>query len=280
MDGVVTAADDDVWLDDGREMPETPVERDRLAEQILAVDRGERAMDRIVRLYAPLVNHLASRFAHRGEPLDDLTQVANLALLKAAERFDAEAGTRFSTYAIPTIIGEIKRHFRDSGWALRVPRQVQERALRLRSLMSTLAQDLGRSPTVAELAERTDLSLDEVLEALDAGATYRVETLDAPESDSGDVRQLVPAVEELHFELVEGWAQVAPLLRRLPKREQTLLYLRFVEEQSQRQIAQTLGISQMHVSRLLRRTLDTLRRWAAGKGDGSDGSENDPEDEV
>lgn len=279
MGGLASAQKDDpIYLETSEsDGVVSPVERDRIAEQILARSRDAEAMDRIVRLYAPLVNHLASRFAHRGEPLDDLTQVANLALLKAADRFNHDAGTRFSTYAIPTIIGEIKRHFRDSGWALRVPRQVQERALRLRTLMGSMAQDLGRSPTIKELAKHTDLTVDEVLEALDAGGTYRVETLDIPDAEGGESRHVASAAaEEPNFELVEGWAQVAPLLRRLPKREQTLLYLRFVEEQSQRQIATTLGISQMHVSRLLRRTLELLRSWAAG----SDDSENFLDSEV
>jgi len=239
--------------------PETsPAERDDVAAELLGNGAPD-AVDTVVRLYEPLVKHLASRFAHRGEPFEDLLQVANLALVKAASRFDPEAGTRFSSYAIPTILGEIKRHFRDSGWSVRVPRRLQERALRLRGLMETLPQRLGRSPTVAELAEHAGMDVDAVLEALEAGGTYRTDSIDENGGHDDALGRQV-AIEDVRFDVIEGWVHVAPLLRRLPRREQALLYLRFVEELPQRRIADKLGISQMHVSRLLRRTLEDLRR--------------------
>jgi RNA polymerase sigma-B factor len=218
------------------------------------------AREELVRMYYPLVEYLARRFRSRGEPLDDLIQVASIGLLKAVDRFEVERGVKFSTYAVPTIIGELKRHFRDTGWAMRVPRRLQERALLLRSVISSASQELGRSPTVAEIAKRCDLTEEEVLEAMDTMHAHSVESLDAPmdDEDGGGNIHTIGEVDET-LDVLEGWANVAPLLRTLPERERRLLYYRFVCGMPQSQIAQQLGISQMHVSRLLSRTLVSLR---------------------
>ena len=211
-----------------------------------------------------MAEYLARRFSGRGESLDDLVQVASLGLLKAIDRFDAERGVRFDTYAVPTMVGELKRHFRDTGWALRVPRRLQERSLQLRSIIADLGQQLGRSPKVAEIAERAGLNEEEVLEALEAVHAHSIGSLDAPiGEDKQDVAEVLGA-EDRDLELTERWADVAPLLRELEERERQLLYYRFIADMSQSQIADILGISQMHVSRLLARTLAHLR---AGVGE-------------
>jgi len=171
---------------------------------------------------------------------------------------------KFSTYAVPTIIGELKRHFRDTGWAMRVPRRLQERALLLRTVITDSYQELGRSPTVAEIAKRADLSEEDVLEAMDTMHAHSVESLDAPIDDDENSSMSTLGAEDQQLEQLEGWADVAPLLRTLPERERLLLYYRFVAGMPQSQIAQKLGISQMHVSRLLARTLQTLRNSVNG----------------
>ncbi|HVL33238.1 MAG TPA: SigB/SigF/SigG family RNA polymerase sigma factor [Actinomycetota bacterium] len=218
------------------------------------------AREGLVHLYYPLVEYLARRFRSRGEPIDDLIQVASIGLLKAIDRFDTERGVKFSTYAVPTIIGELKRHFRDTGWAMRVPRRLQERALLLRTVISSAYQELGRSPTVSEIAKRAGLTDEEVLEAMDTMHAHSLESLDTP--SEGDEKSPMHAVgaEDDTLEILEGWANVAPLLRTLPERERSLLYYRFVCGMPQSQIADKLGISQMHVSRLLAKTLSTLRK--------------------
>lgn len=217
------------------------------------------ARDELVRIYFPLVEYLARRYRSRGEPFDDLVQVASIGLLKAIDRFEPERGVKFSTYAVPTIIGELKRHFRDTGWAMRVPRRLQERALLLRRVIADSYQELGRSPTVAELARRAGLTSEEVLEAMDTMHAHSIESLDAPINDNDDSSMSTLGSEDETLELLEGWANVGPLLRTLPERERRLLYYRFVQGMPQSQIAQQLGISQMHVSRLLTRTLQALR---------------------
>jgi RNA polymerase sigma-B factor len=217
------------------------------------------AREELVRLFYPLAEHLARRFRSRGEPLDDLIQVASIGLLKAIDRFDLERGVRFSTYAVPTIVGELKRHFRDTGWAIRVPRRLQERALLVRDAIASASQELGRSPTVSELAMFANISEEEVLEAMETMHAHSVESLDTPvDDDTAGTASAIGEVDET-LELLEGWANAAPLLRTLPERERRLLYYRFVCDMPQSQIAQSLGISQMHVSRLLARTLAHLR---------------------
>jgi RNA polymerase sigma-B factor len=218
------------------------------------------AREELARLFQPLAEYLARRFFGRGEPLEDLVQVANLGLLKAIDRFDLSRGVKFSTYATATVVGELKRHFRDKGWALRVPRRLQESGMKVGRTVTEMYQELGRAPTVAEIAERTGLSQDEVLEAMETAHAYTTASLDAPTDEEGATSLDRLGKEEEAFELLEGWTMVAPAIRELPARERNILYLRFFRGLTQTQIADELGISQMHVSRLLSRTLRDLRR--------------------
>jgi RNA polymerase sigma-B factor len=220
--------------------------------------------DELVAAHLGLAEYLARRFANRGEPLDDLVQVASLGLLKAVGRFDPERGVEFSTYATHTIVGELKRHFRDKGWAIRAPRRMQELYLRLGKVVGTLGQELGRSPTIAELAAEVEVSEEEVLEALEAGAAYRFASLDAPAGGDSDGETLASRLGEEDARLVdaERRATLFPLLAQLPRREQTILQLRFFDGLTQSEIANRLGISQMHVSRLLARSVAQLRAAA------------------
>jgi RNA polymerase sigma-B factor len=206
--------------------------------------RGE-----LVELHLPLVEYLARRFRNRGEWLDDLTQVATIGLIKSIDRFDLGRGVEFSTYATPTIVGEIKRHFRDKGWAVRVPRRLQELKLALTKAIGDLAQRLGRAPTVAELA---------VLESANAYSTVSLDAPDSGDEDAPAVAESLGMVDEA-LEGVEYRESLKPLLERLPPREKRILLLRFFGNMTQSQIATELGISQMHVSRLLARTLTQLR---------------------
>ncbi|WP_372482002.1 RNA polymerase sigma factor SigF [Streptomyces fuscigenes] len=216
--------------------------------------------NRLVRMHLPLVEHLARRFRNRGEPLDDLTQVATIGLIKSVDRFDPDRGVEFSTYATPTVVGEIKRHFRDKGWAVRVPRRLQELRLSLTTATAELSQQHGRSPTVHELAERLGISEEEVLEGLESANAYSTLSLDVPDTDdeSPAVADTLGAEDEA-LEGVEYRESLKPLLEDLPPREKRILLLRFFGNMTQSQIAQEVGISQMHVSRLLARTLAQLR---------------------
>jgi RNA polymerase sigma-B factor len=210
------------------------------------------ARDGLVSLHMPLVEHLARRFRNRGEPYDDLVQVATIGLIKAVDRFDSDRGVEFSTYATPTILGEIKRYFRDKGWAIRVPRRLQE--LRL-------TQELGRAPTVAELSERLGLSSDLVIEGLESANAYNTLSLDAPDAGDAESSTVLDALgaDDEALESVEYRESLKPLLARLETREKRILTLRFFRGMTQSQIAEEIGISQMHVSRLLARTLTELR---------------------
>ncbi|MYT75871.1 MULTISPECIES: RNA polymerase sigma factor SigF [unclassified Streptomyces] len=216
--------------------------------------------NQLVRMHLPLVEHLARRFRNRGEPLDDLTQVATIGLIKSVDRFDPERGVEFSTYATPTVVGEIKRHFRDKGWAVRVPRRLQELRLALTTATAELSQMHGRSPTVHELAEKLAISEEEVLEGLESANAYSTLSLDVPDTDdeSPAVADTLGAEDEA-LEGVEYRESLKPLLEDLPPREKRILLLRFFGNMTQSQIAQEVGISQMHVSRLLARTLAQLR---------------------
>jgi RNA polymerase sigma-B factor len=224
-------------------------------EQRLRI-RGE-----LVELHLPLVEYLARRFRNRGEWLDDLTQVATIGLIKSIDRFDLERGVEFSTYATPTIVGEIKRHFRDQGWAVRVPRRLQELKLALTKAIGDLAQREGRAPTVAEIAAHLQMSEEEVLEGLETANAYSTVSLDAPESGDDDAPAVAETLGMLDdaLEGVEYRESLKPLLEQLPPREKRILLLRFFGNMTQSQIASELGISQMHVSRLLARTLTQLR---------------------
>ena len=226
--------------------------------------RSSHLRDELIEAHLGLAEYLARRFANRGEPLDDLVQVASLGLVKAVERFDPDRGLEFTTFATPTIVGELKRHFRDKGWAVRVPRRVQELHLRVTRVVEDLSLELGRSPTIGEIAERSGTTEDEVIEAMDAGSAYRSASLDAGSSDAEDERGqgLLATLGELDPELTraERRASLGPLIASLPEREQVMLYLRFYDGLTQSEIAKRLGISQMHVSRLLSRSLAQLRQ--------------------
>jgi RNA polymerase sigma-B factor len=234
---------------------------ERLAQ--LPPDDPERIRIRatLVELHLPLVEYLARRFRNRGEWLDDLTQVATIGLIKSIDRFDLDRGVEFSTYATPTIVGEIKRHFRDKGWAVRVPRRLQELKLSLTKAIGDLAQREGRAPTVSELAAHLQMSEEEVLEGLESANAYSTVSLDAPDSGDEDAPAVADSLGMIDdaLEGVEYRESLKPLLERLPPREKKILLLRFFGNMTQSQIAAELGISQMHVSRLLARTLAQLR---------------------
>jgi RNA polymerase sigma-B factor len=240
-------------------------ERDELRRKFhaYAESRDRSLRDDLVTAHMGLAEYLARRFTNRGEPLDDLIQVAALGLLKAVDRFDPERGLEFSTYATPTIVGELKRHFRDKGWAVRVPRRVQELHLRLGSVVSVLSQELGRSPTIGEIAQAAAVSEEEVLEAIEAGHAYRFTSLDAP-SGNEDEPSLSSELGSEDQGLIDSEHRVAlsPLIAQFPPRERMILHLRFFEGMTQSEIAGRLGISQMHVSRLLARALAQLRSQA------------------
>lgn len=217
--------------------------------------------DELVRMHRPLVEYLARRFRNRGEPYDDLVQVASIGLIKSVDRFESDRGVEFSTYATPTIVGEIKRHFRDKGWTIRVPRRLQELKLALTRATSELSQANGRSPTVHELAVHLGLSEEEILEGMESAHAYSAVSLDAPGGDENDSPSVADTlgVQDAAIEGVEYRESLKPLLERLQPREKRILLLRFFGNQTQSQIAAELGISQMHVSRLLARTLSQLR---------------------
>ncbi|HEX7355453.1 MAG TPA: RNA polymerase sigma factor SigF [Mycobacteriales bacterium] len=224
-------------------------------------DEHRAVRDELVEMHLPLVEYLARRFRNRGEPYDDLVQVATIGLIKSVDRFDSDRGVEFSTYATPTVVGEIKRHFRDKGWTIRVPRRLQELKLALARATSELAQSNGRSPTVAELAAYLELSEEEVLEGMESAHAYSAVSLDAPGGDDADAPSVADSlgVQDTALEGVEYRESLKPLLEALPTREKRILMLRFFGNQTQSQIAAELGISQMHVSRLLARTLAQLR---------------------
>lgn len=222
-------------------------------------ERGDlSARDRLVEEHLPLVRSLARRYAGRGEPLDDLVQVGSIGLIKAIDRFDLDRGVELSTYAIPTIVGELKRHFRDTGWAVHVPRRLKELSLRLNTAVEELGGALGRSPTIAELAAEVQADEEQVIEALDASRAYTAVSLSAP-ADDGGVRLDLIGEDEAGYETSEHRAQLLPGLDRLDARERRILHLRFGGGMTQTQIAREIGISQMHVSRLIRRALETMR---------------------
>ncbi len=217
------------------------------------------AREELVRNYQPLAEYLARKFSGRGEQVDDLIQVAMIGLLNAIDRFDRGREVQFPTYAAVTIIGELKRHFRDKGWAVRVPRRLQETGLRVSRAIGEMWQELGRSPTVKEIAARLDLQEEEILEAIEAMQAYSATSLEAPVGDEGPSHADLLSQEDETLEMLEGWASIAPKLKQLPARERRILYLRFFKGLTQSEIAEQLQISQMHVSRLLSQTLVRLR---------------------
>lgn len=210
----------------------------------------------VVEDHLPLVRYLARRYRNLGEPLDDLVQVGTIGLIKAVDRFDPQRGTEFTTYATPTILGEIKRHFRDRSWAVRVPRRLKDLQQRLSLARAELTQSLGRAPTVLEVATHLGIDPDAALEALEAHQAYCTVPLENPlERLASGIALVDPALEE-----VIDRESLRPLLQRLAEREKRILVLRFFRGLTQSEIAEELGISQMHVSRLLARTMDQLRR--------------------
>jgi RNA polymerase sigma-B factor len=229
----------------------------------LPADHPERQDVRndLVALHMPLVRFLARRYRDRGEALEDLLQVGAVGLIKSVDRFDPHRGVVFSTFATPTILGEIKRHFRDKAWMVRVPRQLQELKGRLGTAREELAHRLGRSPTIAELADFMGLTQEQVLEGFDAANAYSAVSIDAPVAGEGSVGASIEdklGAEDGALDLVERRHCVAPLLDALPERERQIIFLRFFREKTQAEIAEELGLSQMHVSRLLSQTLGRL----------------------
>ena len=228
----------------------------------------ESARDRLVEANLPLARAIARRYAGRGEPFEDLVQVASIGVIKAIDRFDVTRGVFFQTYAVPTIVGEIKRHFRDRAWAVYVPRRLKELNQRLSKLIEEMTATLGRSPTIAELAEAAGAEEEEVIEALESSRAYRAESLTAPEGDDSDVHRFrALGVAEEAYDRAEDQALLESGLQALDEREQDIIRLRFYEGLTQTQIANALGISQMHVSRLIRRALETMRAQLEGDTD-------------
>ncbi len=225
--------------------------------------QGDRlAREELVRRFMPLARSLARRYDRSSEPFEDLLQVASLGLLKALDRFDPEMGHPFASFAVPTILGEMRRHFRDAGWSVHVPRGSQERALKVRDAQERLANERGRAPTVQELAQYLELGQDDVIDALQAIQAYESLSLDAPRPGATDEATSygdAMGEEDARYELVELDATVSAVLGRIPQRERQILRMRFVEDLTQTEIAARVGISQMQVSRLLRRSLDQLR---------------------
>jgi RNA polymerase sigma-B factor len=223
------------------------------------------AREALAERFLPLARRLARRYAHTSEPLEDLEQVASVGLLKAIDRYDPARHTAFSSFAVPTILGEIKRHFRDRGWAVRVPRDVQELAVRLERLGDDLARELGRSPTLDELAERAGATPEHVLEAREAAASaYRADSLDAPREGEGsdEAYETALGAEDPGFRAAEEAATMERLMQVLTAREREVLRLRFAEDLTQTEIGRRVGVSQMHVSRLLQRAIEKLRQAA------------------
>ena len=219
------------------------------------------AREELIHLHLSLVEHCARRFRNRGEPFEDLVQVGTIGLIKAVDRFETDRGVEFSTYATPTVIGEIKRHFRDKGWAIRVPRRLQELRMQIGTATGELTQKLGRSPTPRELSEVVGCTVEEIMEGIESSHAYATLSLDASDdSDDGPPAMLARlGVDDANIEHVEIRESIKPLLEGLGEREKRILLLRFFKNMTQSQIAEEIGVSQMHVSRLLTRTLAQLR---------------------
>ena len=235
----------------------------RLLERY-AKDHSPVVREELVDRFMPLARRLAARYAGGAEPFDDLVQVASVGLVKAIDRFDPERGTAFSTFAVPTILGELKRHFRDRGWSVHVPRDVQERILKVEKAMAELPAKLGHAPTVQEIGQRIEASDEEVLEAMHASQGHHAISLDATSTmgdgdEPGPLRDRIGS-EDLSFDTVEYGEAIGPVLKEISERDRQVLHLRFVEDLTQSEIAERVGVSQMHVSRILRATIEKLRQ--------------------
>lgn len=220
------------------------------------------AREALVQRFMPLTRSLARRYDRSSEPFEDLLQVASVGLLKAINRFDAERGHSFPSFAVPTILGEMRRYFRDCGWSVHVPRGDQERALKVRNAQETLTNERGQAPTANQLAEYLELDIEQVIDALQATQAYETMSLDAPRPGADNETTTVGETmghEDERYELIELDATVVAALEHIPARERSMLHMRFVEDLTQTEIAARVGISQMQVSRLLRRSLDQLR---------------------
>jgi RNA polymerase sigma-B factor len=243
----------------GTSLPQ-PSERDLFRRLRLAGDSSAR--EAIIERFLPLARQLARRYRGRTEPVEDLEQVASLALVKAVDRFDLARGTAFSSFLVPTVLGELKRHLRDCSWSAHVPRRVQERVMSVTQAMDRLASERGRSPTVSELAEATEYSSEEVVEAMEASHAYQARSIDGggPDEKDGERADSMPELgrREPGYDVVELGASVRPTVRSLSDRDREILHLRFVEDLTQSRIAERMGISQMHVSRLIRAAVDRL----------------------
>jgi len=236
-----------------------------LLDELGRLDRGDprrdAAREELITMHLPLVKHLARRYRDRGEPWDDLVQVGTIGLIKAIDGFDASTGAAFSSYATPTILGEIKRHFRDHAWAVHVPRRLQELQSKVMAEADSLTARLGRAPTVREIAESLGVGEDEVLEAIEARQAYAAAPLEAEDAPTSVVATL--GAEDPALAEIDDRETLRILLASLPERERTIVTLRFFRGMSQTQIAEEVGVSQMHVSRLLARSLATLREGLA-----------------
>ncbi len=241
-------------------------ENDKILLRRYHEDGDLQAREQLIEQYMSLVRSLARRYSYRGEQLDDLVQIGAIGLIKAIDRFDLNRGVELTTYATPNIIGEIKRHFRDRGWSVRVPRGLQELNVQLSKLIETLTVQLARSPTVPELAKAAGVEEEEVLEALESGRAYSSLSLSQgggnEDGDEIDPLEMLGDIEH-QYEVSEDRAVLAPGFKALDDRERVILHLRFLEGLTQSQIAAQIGISQMHVSRLIRRALEKIREEIA-----------------
>jgi RNA polymerase sigma-B factor len=226
-----------------------------------AATRDRQLRDEIIARYLPLARHVAGRYAHGSEPFDDLFQVACVALLKAVDRYDPERGIAFTSYALPTMTGELKRHFRDRTWAVRPPRDLQDQSLRVERIVQDFTHDRGRAPTVPEIAERADLDIEAVLEALQAAQARDGVSLDAPARGDEEDDTVGHRIGDLDggFAGAEDRGTISQLSRSLTERERTVLRLRFEQDLTQAEIGELVGVSQMHASRIIRGAVDKLR---------------------
>jgi len=247
---------------DGAPAPWRSSERDLFRRYQLGGDRASR--EALVERFLPLARQLARRYRRSIEPVEDLEQVASLSLVKAIDRFDLSRGTAFSSFLVPTVLGELKRHFRDSAWSAHVPRRMQERVMRVTRAIDDLSSEKGHSPSLGEIADHTAQTTEHVLEAMEASHAFHARPIEVPEADGEPGGDYLAALgrRDRGFELAELGAAVKPVVKGLPDREREILRLRFVEDLTQSQIADRVGISQMHVSRLIRGTVEALREAA------------------